>query len=315
MNRDAALEAAICAARQEDGPWLVYGDWLAERGADHLSQLFYALGGRAPDVPRTREALALAIATGLWATYAEPERDGRRLVEATRTFAPTLAQFALGGSVTWSGSGVSEDLATTEKAMDALGRGAFPEAARLARISGEASRWLRLLQCAARTSAPFARPTALAAELSSHETSSAAFDAGPGSAFSFEHVRLPNATIGLEGRMLRAGLTPMDALYALVLDLTHARHDTETGDALVVDVLEGATGWLARTPFECLNELFSLLAANAGHGIAVGKDDERPLIELLEELGPCLGGASSSTNYPFALMQFERGYVVFFYRA
>lgn len=135
--------------------------------------------------------------------------------------------------------------------------------------------------------------------------------------FCFDHVQITNSTTGVEGCMTTgpargAWRVLISAAADLELDAGAWVEMSleEKKDFLEVELALGEeTRWQALSHFDALGELFQLLGSNEGGDVRVGGAEHRPLLDLLDELGPFVAGARDTTDFPWTMLEFERGWV------
>ncbi|MBL8912942.1 MAG: hypothetical protein JNM17_19770 [Archangium sp.] len=296
--------------RGSDAAWLVEGDALAEQGQDALASAFHVMGCRFADQKRTREAIALAVATSAWVLVENTRPDG------SQEFGESVgASIALIRSLSAFGRGAEPEAwpvpdEALAPAIDALRAGDLATAVRATRGFGDGEQWLRLFRTLAVLEHPFVEPDFVDREiqnLAGHVDLTDVLDL-KSTRFSFEHVVITNSTQGVDGRLLDGAPPLREAFVKLALELDEIEPD-EIDEEEIEEIISDAAQWATLSPFDAISELFSMRASNEGNPVRVGKSKEQ-VRDCLERFGRCLGGARSESDFPYFIMRFEKALVV-----
>ena len=324
---NAPLEASFIAAPDDPAPALVYADWLSERGADALATALRVLGGTGDDSARdVQEVAVLAVASANWLVSSQsgPDDDDGAVAGFFGTTAHVISACAkrLAGKAAVPAVDAPTGAAKTPRhealasAIRSLRQGEFTSAARQARSLAPPAGLLRLIRMLHGRAFVADPGIAQALARGPGKTDLEPLPAREQHPFSFDHVILTNNTAGVEGRVLRgSGFTPGQAFLSLAAHLEGLTCDA--WDALTPDErgdfggelgIDDEARWQPTSHFDALSTLFGLLAANEGHGVRVGPT-ERPLLDVLDELGPFISGAQDTSDFPWTVLEFEGAWV------
>lgn len=333
--RDERLEAALVANPTDPAPCLVYADWLSERGEELLAMGYRTLGGDADAAkPDAQWAALMAVASAAWLLDHGDDDPGPSLQSGVLDAIVACAARLSGDVRTkvpaslrpWSPPPLVSQAVTTlvEATFGTGARPSFGHAAQLARAAAPPHDFHRLfasiLHSVATTKrSPLEPDDALSRSLNAPLTDEELepLDA-PLAPFSFEEVQLSNSTTGVQGRVLTRGArhtSPRSAFATMAVDLAELTDDYEAmepderRELIDADVLmEERPTWEASSLFSVLRELFSLQASN--DGVPVLTAGHPSLVAALEAFGALEAAASTTSDFPFTLLQFERAFVL-----
>lgn len=332
--RDERLEAALVANPTDPAPCLVYADWLSERGEELLAMGYRTLGGEADSSkPDAQWAALMAVASAAW-LLDHGDDDARPslqtgVLDAIVACADTLSGAARAKRPSslrpWNPPPLISRAVTAlvEATFGLEAQASFGHAAPRARAAAPPDDFHRLfafiLHGAATTKrSPLERDDAFARSMNEPLTDDALEPVDtPLAPFSFDGVQISNSTTGVQGRVLRRGnrISARRAYAAMAIDLAGLTDDAdglepdEKRELIDADVfMEEDPSWEAASLFTTLRQLFSLQASNEGGPVRT--DGAASLTAALETFGALEAAASTTSEFPFTLLQFERAFVL-----
>lgn len=332
--RDERLEAALVANPSDPAPCLVYADWLLERGDDMRATSYRTLGGEAdPSKPEAPWAALMAVAGAAWLLDSGADDSRPSLQSGVLKSIEACMQKLSGHSngkaparlPPWNPPPVISRAVTglVDATFGLEAEASFGRAAQLARAAAPPDDFHRLFSFVLHTvsttkRSPFEHDERLARSMNEPLTDDDLDPTdAPRSPFSFDEVQITNSSTGVAGRVLTrsSGLTARRAFSAMSVDLADLADEYETlepderRELIEADVLgEEAPTWEVSSLFTVLRELFSLQAAN--QGVPVRTDGHSSLVTALAAFGALEAAASTKSDFPFTLLQFERAFVL-----